>query len=164
MTEAVGGSDVPLGAVPSHLTQEIKPGTAVLKHRGSTADSHARRPPTPTHLKLLRGNPGKRALPVDEPQPLIPPTCPDPPTFLAGHAADEWWRVAPGLGLLTRIDVACLGAYCQSYARWRTAEEALARPADRDAHTGALLVRTADGNAKRNPLLRIIELEKHAGL
>ncbi len=59
------------------------------------------------------------------------------------------------LGLLTRIDVACLAAYCQNYARWRTAEEALTRMADRDEHTGALLVRTADGNAKRNPLVKI---------
>jgi hypothetical protein len=45
-------------------------------------------PPVPFPLKVLRGNPGKRPLP-NEPQPARPPTCPEPPAFLAGYAADE---------------------------------------------------------------------------
>ena len=54
------------------------------------------RPPTPTHLKLLRGNPGKRPI-RPEPQPEQPPTPPEPPDFLTGYAFDEWRRVAPEL-------------------------------------------------------------------
>jgi hypothetical protein len=48
--------------------------------------------PQPTTLRLLRGNPGKRKLNRDEPQPEIPPAVPDPPPHLLPLARDEWWR------------------------------------------------------------------------
>ena len=85
-------------------------------------------------LRLLRGNPGKRPL-RPEPQPARPAQCPEPPPFVTGYAADEWRRVAPELHrleLLTVIDIAALAAYCMAYARWRTAEEVLARLAQCD--------------------------------
>jgi P27 family predicted phage terminase small subunit len=66
---------------------------------------------------------------------------PEPPPFLVGYAADEWWRVAPELhrlGLLTLVDVMPLAAYCEAYKRWRTAEELLATMAEKDAVTGGL--------------------------
>ena len=53
-------------------------------------------PPTPLHLKLLRGNPGQRRL-YPEPQPERPPQCPDAPDHLCELAQDEWRRVAPQL-------------------------------------------------------------------
>lgn len=114
-------------------------------------------PPTPMHLRRLRGNPGKRAL-HPEPQPTIPEKCPEPPPFLNGFARDEWWLVAPSLhqlGLLSRIDVPSLAAYCYAYAQWRQAAESLAAMADRDPTTHGLLIRTMDGNARRNPLVKI---------
>ena len=117
-------------------------------------------PKTPTNLRILRGNPSHRPLPRGEPQPQIAESCPEPPPFVTGYAADQWWTVAPELhrlGLLTKVDVACLAAFCQSYARLRTAEEALARMADRDEHTGALLVTAVEGNVQRNPLIRIAQ-------
>ena len=106
---------------------------------------------------MLRGNPGQRKL-HPEPVPEIAKTCPEPPSFITGYAADEWWSVAPELhrlGLLTRVDVASLAAYCQAYGHWRTAEEALARMADRDEHMHGLLIKTVDGNVRRNPLVKI---------
>jgi P27 family predicted phage terminase small subunit len=106
---------------------------------------------------MLRGNPGQRKL-HPEPVPEIAKTCPEPPSFITGYAADEWWSVAPELhrlGLLTSVDVASLAAYCQAYGHWRTAEEALARMADRDEHMHGLLIKTVDGNARRNPLVKI---------
>lgn len=114
-------------------------------------------PPVPFALRALRGNPGKRRLHA-EPKPQIPKTCPEPPSFLNAYAQDEWWRTAPqlhALGLLSAIDVACLAAYCQAYGHWRQAEEALARMADRDETMHGLLIKTTDGNAKRNPLVKI---------
>jgi P27 family predicted phage terminase small subunit len=111
-------------------------------------------PPTPTHLKLIRGNPGKRPI-RPEPEPQVPAEVPEPPRFLSGYAADEWWRVAPELhrlGLLSVLDVGPFAAYCVAYHRWRTAEEALASMAEKDALTGGLLVKRADGNAAQNPL------------
>src|SRR5262249_21033382 len=114
-------------------------------------------PPTPNVIKLLKGNPGRRPI-RPEPEPTRSPEVPEPPAFLAGYACDEWFRVAPELhrlGLLTAIDVAPLAAYCQSYARWRIAEETLARMAEHDPATRALLVKNADGNPARNPLVKI---------
>jgi P27 family predicted phage terminase small subunit len=114
-------------------------------------------PPTPTHLKLIRGNPGKRPV-RPEPQPVIAESPPDAPSYLVGYACDEWYRLAPELhrlGLLTLLDVTALAAYCWAYMHWPTAEEALARMAERDQTTSGLLVKRADGNAGQNPLLSI---------
>jgi P27 family predicted phage terminase small subunit len=114
-------------------------------------------PPTPLHLRLLRGNPSKTAIRA-EPEPAREPICPDPPTFIVGYAADEWWRVAPELhrlGLLRVTDTMPLAAYCVCYARWRTAVETLARMAETDPVTHALLIKSADGNPRRNALVKI---------
>jgi Phage terminase, small subunit len=86
-------------------------------------------PPISFALRKLRGNPGKRRLHA-EPEPQIARTCPEPPPFIPGYAADEWWLVAPELhrlGMLTVADVASLAAYCYAYGQWRLAAEALAR-------------------------------------
>jgi P27 family predicted phage terminase small subunit len=115
------------------------------------------RPPTPTYLNLLRGNPSHRPLRA-EPEPTIAPECPEPPAFIVGHAADEWWRVAPELHrvrLLSVLDVPALAAYCYAYAQWRTAVEALARMAANDPVMSGLLVRTTVGDARRNPLVKV---------
>src|SRR5262245_25665662 len=91
--------------------------------------------PIPTQIKLLRGSPGKRALTVDVMQPEQALDVPAPPPFITGYAADEWWTVAVELhrmGVLTRIDLAPLAAYCHAYGQWRTAAEVLARMQDND--------------------------------
>ena len=114
-------------------------------------------PPVPVALRRLRGNPSHRRLPR-EVEPAVAPECPSPPSFLDGFARDEWWRVAPELHrlrLLTILDVGCLASYCVSYSRWRTAEEALARMAERDEDARGLMIRSADGGRKANPLVRI---------
>jgi P27 family predicted phage terminase small subunit len=114
--------------------------------------------PTPTHLKLIRGNPGKRPI-RPEPQPAQTAEVPEPPSFLTGYAADEWWRVAPELyrlGLLTLVDVMPLAAYAQAYADWRTASEALAKMREKDPVTGALLVKGDGGSPMQNPLVKIV--------
>lgn len=80
------------------------------------------RKPTPTALKLRRGNPGKRALPKNEPKPIGPVTCPD---WLSQAAKTEWRRIAPVLvkaGIVTAADRAALAVYCQQYARVASAE------------------------------------------
>jgi P27 family predicted phage terminase small subunit len=114
--------------------------------------------PTPTYLKLLRGNPGKRRLNQNEPQPRIPAKAPPPPVFLSDIAKKEWRRVSGelfNLRLLTAIDVAALAVYCESFARWRTATEVLAAMAARDDQTHGLLIKTKAGDAAVNPLIWI---------
>ena len=82
------------------------------------------RKPKPTALKLLAGNPGKRALNRREPKP--PPGIPDCPEHLDDLARAEWFRTAAVLsemGLLSRADATALAAYCTAYGRWRQAED-----------------------------------------
>lgn len=84
----------------------------------------AGRPPKPTHLKIIQGNPGKRALNKAEPKPKAKaPPC---PKHLSKEARKEWRRISKELltlGLLTTVDRAALAAYCQAWARWVEAEE-----------------------------------------
>lgn len=81
------------------------------------------RKPTPTAVKQLRGNPGKRALNKHEPQFSGTPTC---PSWLNRLAKKEWKRVTnelSALNMLRTVDTATLASYCQSYARWQMAEQ-----------------------------------------
>ena len=77
--------------------------------------------PTPTNLKLLRGNPGKRALPKAEPKPRpITPTCPD---FLNEKARRIWRGLVDELdvmGVLTIVDESTFAAYCAAYEEAQT--------------------------------------------
>ena len=56
-------------------------------------------------------------------------------------------------GLMSEIDRAALAAYCQAYGRWVQAERALARMGEKDLLTGALMIKTSNGNAIQNPLV-----------
>lgn len=119
--------------------------------------------PIPTHLKLLRGNPGQRKL-HDEPQPEQLPDVPDPPPFITGYAADEWWSVATQLhrlNLLTVVDVASLACYCHAFGQWRMAAESLAKMQANDPIMNGMIIKTKYGDAAMNPLVTIVR--KHAG-
>ena len=86
------------------------------------------RKPKPTALKVLEGNPGKRPLNKNEPQPeKKAPRC---PSWLEPEAKKEWKRMAKTLetiGVLTQVDKAAFAGYCQAYARWKEAEEFLSK-------------------------------------
>lgn len=74
----------------------------------------AGRPPKPTALKLLQGNPGKRRLNDAEPKPLLGA---QPPQYVSTDPAllAEWNRQAARLfrlGLLTEIDDSALAMIC----------------------------------------------------
>lgn len=84
------------------------------------------RRPKPTRLKVLTGNPGRRPLNQDEPQPEI--AIPECPPELSPVAKREWDRLAAELvklKLLTNLDRAALAAYCGAYALWAEATEAI---------------------------------------
>lgn len=69
-------------------------------------------PPTPTSLKLVMGNPGKRPLPENEP---IPEGEVVRPAFVKGRALKLWEQYAPKLiaqGVLTSWDVDMFAAWC----------------------------------------------------
>src|SRR5437660_101190 len=84
------------------------------------------RRPKPSRLKALAGNPGKRPLNDQEPQPET--AIPDCPPELGPVARAEWHRLAAELAslrLLTHLDRAALAAYCGAYALWAEATAAI---------------------------------------
>ena len=88
------------------------------------------RRPTPTALKLIQGNPGKRALNPNEPKPVT--AVPTYPAHLSPTAKAEWKRLAQQLeklGMISQLDRTAFAAYCQAYGRWVEAERSsLRRP------------------------------------
>lgn len=100
-------------------------------------------PPTPTHLRVLNGNPGKRPPNRREPRPAK--TSPRCPAWLSKDAKNAWKRMVPALraiGVLTSVDGEALAAFCQTYARWRQAEEFL------DQHGMVYPLRDEKGNLR----------------
>lgn len=82
------------------------------------------RKPTPTAIKELEGNPGKRKLNENEPKPKKKaPSC---PKWLEPEAKKEWRRLSKQMEqivIFTEVDMASFAGYCQAYARWKEAEE-----------------------------------------
>lgn len=81
----------------------------------------AGRPPKPSKIRKLHGNPSKRPLNDAEPEPKPPAKPPTPPTWLGKEAKKEYRRVAKelfALGLLTELDRTALAAYAVAYERW----------------------------------------------
>ena len=82
-------------------------------------------PRKPTNLKIIEGNPGKRPLNTDEPQPPAGISC---PRWLSADARREWKRIKPVLEscrILTKADLAMLASYCQAWADYKQVTRAL---------------------------------------
>ena len=111
------------------------------------------RPPKPTHLKILEGNPGKRPINISEPKPR--PVTPNCPSWLTNEAKREWKRLVPELetlGLLTIVDRGALAACCQAYGRMVEAEQFLQRA----AKTG-FMFKTESGYLQQLPQVSIAQ-------
>ena len=82
--------------------------------------------PTPTVLKLIKGNPGKRALNKHEPKPQRGiPKC---PAHLDAKAKTAWKNLCHSLdkmGVLTLADSYALEILCSIYARIRDLQKAI---------------------------------------
>ncbi len=81
------------------------------------------RPPKPTALKKLAGNPGRR--PLNDREPQTGPLDLTPPAELPADAAEEWTAIVPFLvraGIAQAIHRNPLIRYCRARARYREAE------------------------------------------
>lgn len=106
------------------------------------------RRPKPSRLKALTGNPGKRPLNVNEPQPDV--AVPECPPELGPVARREWDRLShelASLGLLTNLDRSALAAYCGAYALWAEATEAI--------HKYGTMVKSPSGYPIQSPYVSI---------
>jgi len=73
--------------------------------------------PKPTALKVLQGNPSKRAINREEPKPSAGAVA--PPSWLDGLALEMWAQIAPiveGMKVLTVADCHSLALGCDAYA------------------------------------------------
>lgn len=130
------------------------------------------RPPKPTKLKLLEGNPGKRKINRSEPKPgkarggvpvefRVERAEPgeDLKDFKPPVAVDEAKkefvrrrRELEALGLLTTLDVGLLEAYCQAYGMWREASAWVNKM--------GMITKTTNGNFIQNPYVAIVNKQQ----
>lgn len=82
------------------------------------------RKPKPSHLKAVAGNPGKRPLNKNEPQPEKGvPVCPSWLSPKAKIVFREIGGMLDELGVMTRADRRALELLCDAYATYREASE-----------------------------------------
>ena len=106
----------------------------------------------PTVLKVLEGNPGKRPLPKNEPQPESFDSVPRPPSFLMPLAKKHWKTLGEDLrqaGLLTKVDLDAFAACCNAYATWVDAMGQLKKH--------GMLVKSPNGYPMPSPYIGIAE-------
>lgn len=108
----------------------------------------AGRRPKPTILKLVAGNPGKRAVNKKEPKPKrVIPSC---PAHLKTEAKVAWGRLCvllDGMGVLTEADVFTLERLCGCYAELIRYDKLI----DTDGPTYTTSTNTGDTLIKANP-------------
>src|SRR5690606_3515609 len=107
------------------------------------------RKPPPTTLRLLKGNPGRRPLPANEPK--AKPKAPPCPAHLDAQARRERRRTVrqlEPLRLHTKSDRAALAAYCQAWRRWVQAEEMIRK-------AGRIVTAPNTGFPIQSPLLPV---------
>lgn len=106
---------------------------------------------TPTAIKRLRGNPGKRPLNEREARPgaRVPPA----PRWLSAGAKREYRRLGKlllGVGLMTEIDGVALGMLCESLAMYDQAKKVLG-----EQQLGLIVV-SDKGNTYQHPAVGLM--------
>lgn len=111
--------------------------------------------PKPTHLKVVTGNPGKRALNKREPKPSG--NLYDPPEWLTESQRKVWTyaiETAP-FGLLKRLDQSTLTIWVIACDLHREAVEKLRGEDDDGNVVSKLLIRTPNGMPAQSPYVSI---------
>src|SRR5574337_1469176 len=101
------------------------------------------RPPKPTALKLVAGNPGKRSMNKQEPDPTYLQDL-TPPAWLRDDAKAVWSEIAPIMSaakLLTEVDVQAFAMGCVAVAQYRLATDRIG-----DAAVKHRIVEDGEGN------------------
>lgn len=81
----------------------------------------------PTKLKMINGNPGRRGMNLQEPDPAYLTDFTPPTRYLHSERAIEAWiefaPVAARNRCLTELDVPAFCVFCNDYAEWSFANE-----------------------------------------
>jgi P27 family predicted phage terminase small subunit len=105
--------------------------------------------PTPTKLKVLRGNPGRRPI-TDSPEPA--PGLPVPREGMSDDALTVWARMLADFGatgVLTGVDADVLRVYCEAVVRYEQAARLL-------ESSGPLVKGARSGELVKNPLHQVV--------
>lgn len=107
------------------------------------------RKPTPTALKIIAGNPGKRPLNAHEPQPRA--DLADAPSWLTERQKATWTEVVEMSppGLLKDIDASVFAVWVVAFDLYQEASERLAR-------SGMLVKAPNTGVPMQSPYLAIV--------
>lgn len=112
------------------------------------------RTPTPTNLKLLKGNPGKRPINFSTFSPVSSiPRC---PATLKGEARKEWKRITQELHqyhMIAEVDRGLLAMLCTAWGRFIQAEEMIEKATA--AGGNGLFVKTPNGFPVQSPWVAV---------
>jgi P27 family predicted phage terminase small subunit len=115
------------------------------------------RRPTPTALRIIQGNPGKRPMPKHEPKPEVVTDWATPVELAGDDAASAEWDRLAGLlkhaRVVTMADKTALIALCQQWSLYIRATDAMRK---------ALIVKDARGNFRVSPAQKIAKDALHA--
>ena len=110
--------------------------------------------PTPTTLKILRGNPGRRRLNSEEPWSPLLKRMPPAPGFLDDEGKRVWsaeGRRFIKAGLLTALDLTMFGTWCIWYSKRDIASRAVNQ-------SGLVVKAGGVGNPYINPYMSVISM------
>lgn len=110
--------------------------------------------PTPTALKILRGNPGRRRLNSEEPSSPLLKRMPPAPGFLDDEGRRVWsaeGRRFIKAGLLTALDLTMFGTWCIWYSKRDLASRAVNQ-------SGIVVRANGVGNPYISPYMNVISM------
>jgi len=84
------------------------------------------RKPAPSHLKLVRGNPGRR--PLNAAEPKVKRARPSAPEHMSDRGRETWGYVSgllDRMGILSEVDAVALELLCEAYADYLAARAEL---------------------------------------
>ena len=123
------------------------------------------RPPVPTSLKILRGNPGNR--PISHAEPLPPAASPDPPPGLGEVALARWNEVAPlllAMKVFTAADRPALERYCLVYEQWAKCHDHVREHGMTQVTQSGYSQVTAEGGMFKSLLGELLSFERQFGM
>jgi P27 family predicted phage terminase small subunit len=108
------------------------------------------RRPRPTKLKILKGEPNKDRINLNEPE--APPGAPERPNWLTAAGFREWARITEELGALTILSLVDRAGLWEYMKIWERAESAQ-RKIDRDGY----FLKDRSGKSYKNPAISVVE-------
>jgi|688.fasta_scaffold313129_1 P27 family predicted phage terminase small subunit len=123
------------------------------------------RPPVPSSIKILRGDPGKRG--VNHLEPVPPPADMTPPLGLEGLALEKWNEMTAlfsAMGVFTQADRHTLQRYCLMWEQWFGFEKHCRENGSTQlTQTGYSQV-TAEATLARALRKELLEIERQFGM